>query len=118
MANALVTPKHITPEWYFEPFYAILRSIPNKLGGVVVMGLAIAVLAYLPFIDFNVTVSKYTRISQVFFWLFVANFICLGWLGTCPIEDPYILYSRICTFFYFAYFLIFLPVLAYIERLV
>ena len=118
MANALVTPKHITPEWYFEPFYAILRSIPSKLGGVVTMGLAIAILGFLPLIDFNITSTKFSRISQFFFWFFVGNFVCLGWLGMCPIEDPFILCSRIATFFYFTYFLIILPVLAYIESLI
>lgn len=118
MANALVTPKHITPEWYFEPFYAILRSIPSKLGGVVTMGLAIAILGFLPLIDFNVTSTKFSRISQFFFWFFVGNFLCLGWLGMCPIEDPFILCSRIATFFYFAYFLIILPLLAFIESLI
>ena len=117
MANAIVTPKHITPEWYFEPFYAILRSIPNKLGGVIVMGLAILVLAYLPLLDFNITTTKFSTISQFFFWFFVGNFICLGWLGMCPIEDPFILCSRIATFFYFSYFLIILPFIAYIESL-
>jgi len=115
MANALVTPKHITPEWYFEPFYAILRSIPSKLGGVVVMGLAIAILGFLPLLDFNVTTTKFSSISQFFFWFFLGNFICLGWLGMCPIEDPFILCSRVATFFYFGYFLIILPLLAYIE---
>ena len=117
MANALITPKHITPEWYFEPFYAILRSIPDKLGGVVVMGLAILILAYLPLLDFNITTTKFSTFSQFFFWFFVGNFLCLGWLGTCPIEDPFILCSRIATFLYFAYFLLILPSLAYIERL-
>ena len=67
MANALVTPKHITPEWYFEPFYAILRSIPDKLGGVVVMGLALLVLVYLPLIDFSITTTKFSTFSQFFF---------------------------------------------------
>lgn len=117
MANALVTPKHITPEWYFEPFYAILRSIPDKLGGVIVMGLAIAILAYLPLIDFNITTTKFSSISQFFFWFFVGDFLILGWLGMCPIEDPFILCSRIATFFYFSYFLIILPSIAYIESL-
>lgn len=116
MANALVTPKHITPEWYFEPFYAILRSIPNKLGGVVVMALSILVLGILPLFNFSMSTSRYAFISQVFFWLFVINFILLGWLGTCPVEDPYIFYSRVATAIYFSYFLIFLPILSYMEN--
>ena len=77
-ANALVTPKHITPEWYFEPFYAILRSVPDKLGGVLIMGLALAILSYLPLIDFNVTTTKFSTLAQFFFWFFTGNFICLG----------------------------------------
>ena len=117
IADALITPKHITPEWYFEPFYAILRSIPNKLGGVIVMGLALLILAYLPIIDFTVTTTKFSTFSQFFFWFFVGNFMCLGWLGTCPIEDPYITWSRIATLLYFAYLAIMLPMLAYIEKL-
>ena len=116
-ADALVTPKHITPEWYFEPFYAILRSIPDKLGGVFVMAMAIAVLAYLPLLNFNVTTSKYSTLSQLFFWFFVGNFICLGWLGMCPIEEPFIFCSRVATFFYFFYFLVVLPCFAYIESI-
>jgi len=67
MANALITPKHITPEWYFEPFYAILRAIPNKLGGVVVMGLSIAVLFYLPSLNFTISSTKHSKIAQFFF---------------------------------------------------
>ena len=116
-ANALVTPKHITPEWYFEPFYAILRSVPDKLGGVVVMGLALLVLCFLPLIDFNITTTKFSTFSQFSFWFFVGNFLCLGWLGMCPIEAPFIFWSRIATFFYFSYFLVILPFFAYIESL-
>lgn len=66
-ANSLITPKHITPEWYFEPFYAILRSVPDKFGGVIIMGLAIAVLSYLPLINFTVTTTKFSTYSQFFF---------------------------------------------------
>jgi len=116
MANALITPKHITPEWYFEPFYAILRAIPNKLGGVVVMGLSIAVLFYLPFLNFTLSSTRYSKIAQFFFWLFVCNFIFLGWLGTCPIEAPYIYMSRFAAAVYFIYLLIILPGLSKLEQ--
>ena len=115
-ANALITPKHITPEWYFEPFYAILRSVPNKLGGVIIMGLAIAVLSYLPLINFTVTTTKFSTYSQFFFWFFVGDFICLGWLGTCPIEEPFIALSRMATALYFSYFLIILPLFSFFEN--
>jgi ubiquinol-cytochrome c reductase cytochrome b subunit len=74
-------------------------------------------LAYLPLLDFNLTTSKFSRISQFFFWFFVGNFVCLGWLGMCPIEDPFIMCSRIATFLYFSYFLVILPFVAYIESL-
>jgi ubiquinol-cytochrome c reductase cytochrome b subunit len=117
VADSLITPKHITPEWYFEPFYAILRSVPNKLGGVLIMGFAIIILSYLPLIDFNITTTKFSSVAQFFFWFFVGNFLCLGWLGVCPIEDPFILWSRFATFGYFGYFLIILPCFAYLERL-
>lgn len=96
-ANALITPKHITPEWYFEPFYAVLRSIPNKLLGVIVMGCSILILSYLPLLEFTITSTKFSSWGQFCFWFFVGNFICLGWLGTCPIEDPFILFGRIAT---------------------
>lgn len=66
-ANALITPKHITPEWYFEPYYAILRSIPNKLGGVLVMGLAILILSYLPCLEFTLTTTKFSSFGQFCF---------------------------------------------------
>lgn len=117
MANALITPKHITPEWYFEPFYAILRSIPSKLGGVLTMFAAILILFYLPFLEFVLGSTKFSSTAQIFFWIFVGNFIFLGWLGTCPIEEPYITCSRVATFFYFFYLIIILPVIAYIESL-
>lgn len=116
MANALITPKHITPEWYFEPFYAILRSIPNKLGGVIIMGFAILILSYLPLLEFTLTTTKFSSFGQFCFWFFVGNFLCLGWLGTCPIEDPFIFFGRIATFFYFFYFLVTLPLISIIEK--
>jgi len=114
-ANSLITPKHITPEWYFEPFYAILRSIPSKTGGVFVMFLAIVILFFLPLFEFTLT-TKFSSVAQFCFWFFVGNFICLGWLGMCPIEEPYITLSRFATIFYFIYFLFILPILAEIER--
>ncbi len=109
-ANALVTPAHIVPEWYFLPFYAILRAVPNKIGGVVLMGLSIAVLFILPFYQARYKTLYVTgRYShQVFFWFFALLFILLGFLGGQPIAYPYTMISQILTFFYFFYFFVLL----------
>lgn len=116
-ANPGVTPAHIVPEWYYLPFYAILRSIPSKLGGVVAMFGAIVILAFLPWLDAARTrSSRYRPLAKQFFWIFVANCLLLGWLGAKPAEGIYVLLGRICTAFYFGYFLIILPLLARIER--
>jgi ubiquinol-cytochrome c reductase cytochrome b/c1 subunit len=117
MANPGVTPAHIVPEWYYLPFYAILRSIPSKLGGVIAMFGAIIVLAFLPWLDNAKTrSSRYRPIAKQFFWMFVVVCILLGWLGGKPAEGIYIIAGRILTFAYFAYFLIVLPVLGKIEK--
>src|SRR5437660_2486312 len=116
-ANPGVTPAHIVPEWYYLPFYAMLRSIPNKLGGVVVMFGAIIVLAFLPWLDSARTKScRYRPLAKQFFWIFVVVCILLGWLGGKPPEGIYVILGRILTFSYFAYFLIVLPLLSRIER--
>lgn len=96
-ANFKVTPNHIQPEWYFLFAYAILRSIPSKLGGVVALVISIFILYFLPF--FN---KKYT--FKFIFWVLVAVFILLTWLGSCPIENPYILLAVPCTIVYFISF--------------
>ncbi len=115
-ANPGVTPAHIVPEWYYLPFYAILRSIPSKLGGVIAMFSAIIVLAFLPWLDSAKTrSSKYRPLAKQFFWIFVAVCILLGWLGGKPAEGVYIIAGRVLTFCYFAYFLIVLPILSRIE---
>jgi len=116
-ANPLVTPAHIVPEWYFLPFYAILRAVPDKLGGVLMMFGAIILLFFLPFLDRSqVRSGAYRPMFKKFFYLFVINFIFLGWLGKSPAEGWYILASRITTFYYYAYFLIILPFLPKFER--
>jgi ubiquinol-cytochrome c reductase cytochrome b/c1 subunit len=116
-ANPGVTPAHIVPEWYYLPFYAMLRSIPNKLGGVVVMFSAILILAFLPWLDSAKTKSsRYRPLAKQFFWIFVAVCILLGWLGGKPPEGIYVIAGRILTFCYFAYFLIVLPILARVEK--
>ena len=116
-ANPGVTPAHIVPEWYYLPFYAILRSIPSKLGGVIAMFSAIIVLAFLPWLDTSrVRSSRYRPVAKQFFWIFVAVCVGLGYLGAQPPEGIYVTLGRILTFCYFAYFLIVLPVLGKIEK--
>ena len=115
-ANPGVTPAHIVPEWYYLPFYAILRSIPSKLGGVIAMFSAILVLAFLPWLDSAKTRSlRYRPLAKQFFWIFVVVCVLLGWLGGKPAEGVYVVIGRILTFCYFAYFLIVLPILSRIE---
>ncbi|WP_458757363.1 cytochrome c1 [Afipia sp. TerB] len=116
-ANPAVTPAHIVPEWYYLPFYAILRSIPNKLAGVIAMFGAIIVLAFLPWLDSAKTrSSKYRPLAKQFFWIFVAVCLGLGYLGAQPPEGIYVIAGRILTVCYFAYFLIVLPLLSRIEK--
>jgi ubiquinol-cytochrome c reductase cytochrome b/c1 subunit len=115
-ANPGVTPMHIVPEWYYLPFYAILRSIPNKLAGVIAMFSAIVVLAFLPWLDSAKTrSSKYRPLAKQFFWMFVVVCVLLGYLGAQPPEGIYVIAGRILTVCYFAYFLILLPLLSRIE---
>lgn len=115
-ANPAATPAHIVPEWYYLPFYAILRSIPNKLAGVTAMFSAIIVLAFLPWLDSAKTrSSKYRPLAKQFFWMFVVTCVLLGYLGAQPPEGIYVIAGRILTVCYFAYFLIVLPLLARIE---
>ena len=116
-ANPAVTPSHIVPEWYFLPFYAILRAIPNKLGGVMAMFGAIAVLAFLPWLDTSrVRSTSYRPLYKQFFWIFVVVSILLGWLGSKPAEGYYVLAAQVCTVYYFAHFLIVLPLLGLFEK--
>ncbi|BAF89498.1 MULTISPECIES: cytochrome b [Azorhizobium] len=116
-ANPLSTPAHIVPEWYFLPFYAILRSIPDKLGGVLCMFGAIAVLAFLPWLDTSkVRSAKYRPLFRQFFWIFAVVAVGLGYLGSQPAEGGYVIVSRIFTAYYFIHFLVILPVLGLVER--
>ena len=115
-ANPLQTPARIVPEWYLLPFYAILRAIPNKLIGVVALFSAIALLAFLPWLDTSpVKSAKYRPVFRVFFWAFVIVCVGLGWLGSQEINDAYVLAARILAICYFAFFLIVLPLLGLFE---
>lgn len=116
-ANPMVTPAHIVPEWYFLPFYAILRAIPDKLGGVIFMGGAIAILFALPYLDKVKTKSgNYRPMFKIFFWLFIANFVLLGYLGAQVPEGIYVVLSRLATAYYFLYFILVLPLLNKYEK--
>jgi ubiquinol-cytochrome c reductase cytochrome b subunit len=122
-ANPLVTPAHIVPEWYFLPFYAILRAITfnigpidSKLGGVLAMFGSIAVLFVLPWLDTSkVRSAVYRPWYKLFFWIFVADAVLLGWLGAKPAEGVYTTLAQIGTAYYFGFFLIILPLLGLIE---
>jgi ubiquinol-cytochrome c reductase cytochrome b subunit len=116
-ADPMSTPAHIVPEWYFLPFYAILRSIPDKLGGVVAMGGAIVILLFLPFINTSeVRSSTFRPLYRKLFWFIFADFLLLGWVGQEIVETPFIEIGQIGTVFYFAYFLILIPALGILEN--
>lgn len=128
-ANPLATPAHIVPEWYFLPFYAILRAIDfnlgpidSKLGGVLAMFGAIAVLAFLPWLDTSkVRSGSFRPIFKVAFWLFGLNALFLGFLGSVKTDDiimglQAVVWAKLSTLYYFAYFLVILPLLGYIEK--
>lgn len=115
-ANPLVTPPSITPEWYFLPFYAILRSIPDKLGGVIAMFSSIAILLILPHLTIETPPTRYFRpLYRLSFWFILSNTLLLGWIGSQPVEEPYIIIGQFCTLFYFVYFIIFIPFLSSFE---
>ncbi|MBT4769224.1 MAG: cytochrome b, partial [Rhodospirillaceae bacterium] len=109
-ANPVVTPPHIVPEWYFLPFYAILRAVPDKLAGVLLMFGSIIVLFFLPWLDSAKTRSaRFRPIFKQFFWLFLVNCVVLGWVGANAPEGSFVPIGRAATIFYFAYFLVILP---------
>ena len=123
-ANPLVTPAHIVPEWYYLPFYAILRAITfnvgpidSKLGGVLAMFASIMILFLLPWLDTSkVRSAVYRPWYKLFFWLFVANTIFLGWLGSKPAEGAYVIMAQIGTAYYFLFFFPILPILGLVEK--
>lgn len=117
-ANPMVTPAHIVPEWYFLPFYAILRTIPDKLGGVVLMVLAIVILLFIPNLDNSYIRSSFFKpFHCLLFWFFFSDCLILGWVGQEVVETPFIELSLLVTPFYFGYFLILLPFISNFERI-
>jgi len=116
-ANPMVTPAHIVPEWYLLPFYAILRSVPDKLMGVIAMLSAILILAALPWLDTSKIRSAVFRpLYKQFYWILVADVLILGYVGAMPAEGLYLLIARVATAYYFIHFLIILPVLGFKEK--
>ena len=116
-ANPMVTPYHIVPEWYLLPFYAILRSVPDKLGGVVLLFASLFILLALPWLDRGKVRSAVFRpIYKQFFWLFVIDILVLGYMGAMPAEGTYLLIARIGTAYYFLHFLIILPFVSLVEK--
>ena len=115
-ADPMQTPSHIVPEWYFLPFYAILRSIPNKIGGVLAMGGALIILFAIPFTNTSLIRSTtYRPIFKICYWLFVTDFIILTWVGQKPVRDVYVLLGQVATFYYFFFFIVLIPVVGLIE---
>jgi ubiquinol-cytochrome c reductase cytochrome b subunit len=117
MANPMQTPPAIVPEWYLLPFYAILRSIPNKLLGVIAMFSALVVIMILPLTDMGRSKGlQFRPFSKIVFYIFVANFLVLMQLGAKHVESPFIEFGQISTGLYFAYFILLVPALSLIEN--
>ena len=115
-ANPMVTPAHIVPEWYFLPFYAILRSIPDKLGGVAAMGGALVVLFTIPFSNTSeIRGPQFRPLFRIVYWLLVIDFLILGWIGQKAVETPFIEVGQIATVFYFLFFLVIIPGIGIFE---
>jgi len=113
-ANSAITPEHIVPEWYFLPFYAILRSIPNKGFGVFALLASIVVLLFLPFLHkAHLRTSSFKPVYNIIILIFLATCVILGYIGSKPIENPYLIIGRIATIIYFAFFIL----VTFIERI-
>jgi ubiquinol-cytochrome c reductase cytochrome b subunit len=117
MANPMQTPPAIVPEWYLLPFYAILRSIPNKLLGVIAMFSAILLLLAMPFTDLSRSRGiQFRPLSKIAFYVFVANFLVLMQLGAKHVESPFIEFGQISTVLYFSHYLIIVPLISLFEN--
>ena len=116
-ADPLITPEHIVPEWYFLPYYAILRSVPDKLGGVVLMFSAVFILTLMPWLDRSpIRSARFRPLYKILFWIFLVNCLILGWVGSQKPEGLPLILGRIATVYYFIHFLGLVPLLNRIER--
>lgn len=116
-ANPMSTPASIVPEWYLLPFYAILRSIPNKLFGVIAMFCALLIFLILPIADTSrIRGNQFRPISKFFFWMFVVTFGILFWIGSMHPVEPFVTVGQVATIFYFSWFVIFVPLIGIIEN--
>lgn len=117
MADSMKTPLHIVPEWYFLPYYAILRAIPNKIGGVLAMFGAIVVLFIIPFTNSSeIRSSTFRPLYKILYWLLVVSFLLLGWIGQKPVDYPYTIIGLVPLVYYFLFFLVIIPFLGYFEK--
>jgi ubiquinol-cytochrome c reductase cytochrome b subunit len=117
-ADPMQTPPHIVPEWYFLPYYAILRSIPDKLGGVLAMFSSLIVLFFIPFTNTSeIKSTNFRPLFKIFYWLTVTNFLLLGWIGQKPVTDIYIMVGQLATTYYFLFFLFLIPILGIVENI-
>lgn len=115
-ANSIITPIHIQPEWYFLFAYAILRSIPNKLGGVIALMISILILIIIPFnSNYKIKGFKFYFFNQIIFWIFICIFIILTWIGARPVENPYIYIGQITSILYFNYFIFIVPLINWLT---
>ncbi len=119
-ANSLVTPEHIVPEWYLLPFYALLRSVPNKLQGVIVLALALVSLFFIPFMKFtrySIRSAQFRPLYRIFFWFFIADCVLLAWIGAKPIEYPYFEIGQYATVAYFVFIFLVVPFIAVLDNI-
>ena len=115
-ANPMKTPLHIVPEWYFLPFYAILRSIPNKIGGVVAMFGSLIILLTIPYTNpSEIRSTVFRPLFKIVYWLLVVAFLILGWIGQMPVDYPFTEVGVIAMIYYFSFFLIIIPFIGHIE---
>jgi ubiquinol-cytochrome c reductase cytochrome b subunit len=117
-ADPMHTPAHVVPEWYFLPYYAILRSIPHKAGGIIAMFFSLLVLFIIPFNNTSeVRNTSYRPLFKVCFWLFIADFVILTWVGQKPVKDTFVFVGQVATGYYFLFFWVLIPVVGKIESL-